>query len=272
MRRTREVTGQILKSGVLVPERPRAADQIFEDLRQGILCGDTPRGVRLPAERDLAQQYGVSGATIREAIRGLSLMGLVEARHGSGTYVTADVSALVSLSLGSVIQLERLGVKDVLHVFGLLSVEAARLAADRARPAEVTALREALNRLDSVSTIEEAVASLRAFHEALATASGNALLAALCIFLSNLQLELALKAVEASLPIWQSVLAQLQPARHALVNAVADGKADEAAQRADVFAREAAALITSLPRIQQVRGADPDLSSLIAAVVAQRPL
>jgi GntR family transcriptional repressor for pyruvate dehydrogenase complex len=70
--------------------RGNAADQILEDLRGRILGGQLTRGTRLPTAKQLAEGYGVSGPTIREAIRGLTTAQLVEVRHGSGAYVTAD--------------------------------------------------------------------------------------------------------------------------------------------------------------------------------------
>ncbi len=254
--------------GAPAVERSRASDYIFEDLRQAILRGQHLRGARLPAERDLARSYGVSGPTIREAIRGLSLLGLVDVRHGSGTYVTADIDALVALSLGSVIQFEQLGVPQVLQIFGLLSGEAARLAAEYARPAQVSALRESVERLDHVHSMADAIVGIREFHALLAEASGNPLLATLCTFLAGLQIDLALAAFDVSLPDWQSVVESLQPPRRALVMAIAAGRADEASESAKAFVVLVEQLIGALPKIQQARASDPTLSGLLAATIA----
>src|SRR5277367_5974616 len=82
--------------------RRRIADAIAEDLRGQIASGALPNGARLPAERDLAERYQVSGPTVREALQGLSTMGLLDVRHGSGTYVTALADSLVAKALGTV--------------------------------------------------------------------------------------------------------------------------------------------------------------------------
>ncbi len=249
----------------------RAADNIFEDLRQGILRGDQPRGTKLPAERDLAVRYGVSGPTIREAIRGLSLLGLVDVRHGSGTYVSADIPTIMALSLGSVIQLEQLQAPDVLQVFGLLSREAARLAAEQARPAQVASLREAVGAIEDFDSIEQAIERIRAFHTALAVACGNSLLGALCNFLSDLQLNIARSVVEPSVAEWRQVISRLQPFRLSLVEAIAEGKANEAQEATRIFTGTAASMIEQFFRERTGHSGYPDLGNLLASMTSPLP-
>src|SRR6202022_575714 len=84
--------------GVALDEQPlhrgSVADQVFLKLREQILQGRLARGAKLPSERELAQHYQVSAPTIREAIRGLAAVRLVEVRHGTGIYVTAAANTL----------------------------------------------------------------------------------------------------------------------------------------------------------------------------------
>lgn len=68
-------------------ESPRLADQIAERIRELILSEDIQEGTRLPSERVLAERFGTSRPTVSQAVRTLSLMGLVESRRGSGAYV-----------------------------------------------------------------------------------------------------------------------------------------------------------------------------------------
>ena len=103
-------------SGPLV--RGNAVGQILDDMRSQILSGRIPRGTKLPSEKHLADAYGVSGATVREALRGLATSELVEVRHGSGAYVTAQADRLLHASLQAVIQIERMGAGEVLDVLG----------------------------------------------------------------------------------------------------------------------------------------------------------
>ena len=109
--------------------RGRMAEQIIDDLRERILGGSLVRGAKLPTERELAQAYGVSGATVREAMRALAAAHMIEVRHGSGAYVTADAEQLIAQSLHSMIQIERIGARDILGVLAALNVYGAELAA-----------------------------------------------------------------------------------------------------------------------------------------------
>ena len=97
--------------------RGRVADQIVDDLRGQILSGALPDGARLPAERELATRYDVSGPTIREAVRVLTAMGLLSTRNGSRTTVTARSDTLLAMSIASVVQFEKMTAADV---FGVL--------------------------------------------------------------------------------------------------------------------------------------------------------
>src|SRR5437879_2806813 len=115
--------------------RSRVADQIVDDLRERVLSGELPNGSRLPAERELAEQYGVSGATIREAVRVLATIGLVEVRHGAGSFVTAEPDTMVGLSIASVVRLAGAGAREVLGVLGALNRYAVQLAAEQASDA-----------------------------------------------------------------------------------------------------------------------------------------
>jgi GntR family transcriptional repressor for pyruvate dehydrogenase complex len=137
----------------------RAALQVAEELRSLLMSGRYAPGERLPAERDLAARLGVSRPTAREAIGHLTEAGLVQARRGSGTYVTAvDVRALLEVRL----QLEPF---------------AAELAAARRDPAHVRALRKLLAELgtavDEPARFGEVDALL---HQAIWEAAGNPVL------------------------------------------------------------------------------------------------
>src|SRR3982074_1312897 len=156
-----------------VVDKSRVADQIFKDLRQQIVIGNLQRGSKLPTERELAERYQVSGPTVREAIRGLTAMGLADGRHGSGAYVTASTESLIAMSLGTVIQLEGLGAVEVLSILGVLNEQAAALASAAATDQDHAQLRAALAQLDMAKTATAAAAAVRNFHRVLAVAAHN---------------------------------------------------------------------------------------------------
>jgi GntR family transcriptional regulator, transcriptional repressor for pyruvate dehydrogenase complex len=86
------------------------------------------RGERLPNERELAKGFGVSQPAIREAIRVLEVMGLVQVRHGSGAYVSANVQEFLSQSPQTLLQIEEVGILDVIE----LRLSLARYSTSRA--------------------------------------------------------------------------------------------------------------------------------------------
>lgn len=79
-------------------ESPGRADGVFEQLRARILGGDFPAGTQLPTERDLAEALGVNRSSVREAVKRLQALELVEVRHGQGTF-TCEVGASSSLQV-----------------------------------------------------------------------------------------------------------------------------------------------------------------------------
>lgn len=251
--------------------RGTIATQIFDDLRQQIFAGTLVRGEKLPTERDLAGVYGVSGATIREAIGALAAMRLIEVRHGSGAYVTADTESLIGMSLTSMIQIERIGVGDVLGILGVLNTYAAELAASKATREDIEALREALNRMKQAEDVETMVSGLTSFLHRLASASGNPLLATLCKFLTGLQIQLARELSGNSLKIWRETAGRLDKERLKLVDAIEQRDADAARDLAREYQRSAFKVIMALPNATAARLNDPKLADFLSLLMRRKP-
>jgi GntR family transcriptional repressor for pyruvate dehydrogenase complex len=250
-------------------DRSRVADQIFKDLRDQIVLGALSRGSKLPAERELAERYGVSGPTVREAIRGLTATGLVDVRHGSGAYVTANTTSLIAMALGTVIQLENLGATDVLSVLGVLNVQAAGLASRNGSKADKARIVEALKLLGEAETSEAAAAAVRGFNNAIAQAASNPLLAALCNFLIDLQTELAMELTGESLAEWRQIFNKLAPLRQQLVDAIVRGDEEAAMTISRDFHGKAVLAITSVPKAREVRLKDPHMGSLLSHMMSR---
>ena len=248
-------------------ERIRVADQIARVIKRDILKGSLQRGAKLPAERDLAQRYRVSGATIREATRSLSTLGLVDVRHGSGAYVTADTVFLVATTLGAIIQLGKLGPAEVLSVLSTLYRQAALESVNSATENDHENLRRTLAAVDGASSPPEAAAALRAFHSSLVAGAHNALLAALCGFLTDIQVELALHLADDSMEVWHMVLNKLKHSRTQLVHDILNRDAHRVVASCDLFSRTAIDVIVGLPRAIEVRLTDPQLRDLLSNTI-----
>ena len=245
--------------------RGRVADQILDDLRDRILSGALPDGTKLPAERLLAAQYGVSGATVREAVRALSAMGLINSKHGSGSSVTAQGDTLLRISLTSVVRLEKMGAADVLGILGPLLGQAVELAARRASADEVAVLRAAAAQLEPITSVARASADLRDYLRTLAEISHNPLLAMLCRFLIDVQIDLALELSGGELAQWQRIAGALHTARTDIVTALESGSADRAAELIRAYHEQALELVDWSPKARALRPTDPELAGFLSS-------
>jgi DNA-binding FadR family transcriptional regulator len=151
-------------------ETRRLYRQIADQLRGLIGAGEFAPGSRLPPERDLAIQLGVSRPSVREALIALEVEGLVEVRMGSGVYVTgAAPRAAVSEAA--------LGPFDIIRARLLVEAELAAVAAKQRTPATLKRLRAAIRAMeDDIARGVMPIRGDREFHVALAEASGNAAL------------------------------------------------------------------------------------------------
>jgi len=155
--------------------RPALSAEVIARLRERITSGDWPIGGRIPAEPELMSRLQVARGTLREAVRALAHAGLLEVRQGDGTYVraTSELSGAVERLYGD----NELG--HVLEVRQALDMQAARLAAIRAEPADLDALDEALARRAAAwraRDFDAWIAADWAFHSGVAHAAHNPLL------------------------------------------------------------------------------------------------
>lgn len=176
-------------------DRASVTDRVLADLRSRILSGQLARGTRLPSEKELAAHYGVSAPTIREVIRALSAMSLVEARHGSGTFVTAQSEAMLSAAMAAVVELESIDMASIIELSDMLYVKAASLAVRAAQPAELDDLMAVAERCRPSMTDSECIAPQRQFLHGLAAASHNKLLVIMADFVVETRLRLSLEAM-----------------------------------------------------------------------------
>lgn len=248
-------------------DRGNAAEQILEDLREQILGGHLARGAKLPTEKQLAQAYGVSGPTVREAIRGLTTARLIEVRHGSGAYVTAHADQLIDVSLRSLIQMERIGISQVLAVLGELIGFSAELAATRASRGDLEELQRILDDISNATKAEQISGGFLLFVDALASASGNPLLTGLCRFLVGVQIGLAAELSGNAFEAWKKTSSRLAKDRQALVDAI--GARDPALARsaARTYNDRAVKMINALPNAATTIASDTGLSTFVASML-----
>ena len=124
--------------------------QAAEAIKGLILSGELGPGDVLPSERELAVMLGISRPSLREAIRVLSAMNVVESRHGGGTYVTSLDPVLLAQPISFLMNVDPLGMHHLFEVRRVLEVEAARIASARIGAEEVHALQQIVDEATAV--------------------------------------------------------------------------------------------------------------------------
>jgi DNA-binding FadR family transcriptional regulator len=158
-------------------EPRRLYRQIADQLRALIGHGEFARGARLPPERDLAQQLGVSRPSVREALIALEVEGIVEVRMGSGIYVRqAEAPAPRDARLLKTLH-EAEGPLETIRARQLIEAELAALAAQQMKKAQIAGLREAIALMEQdVAAGRMPTAGDRLFHTRIAAAAENSVL------------------------------------------------------------------------------------------------
>src|SRR5919202_2607288 len=122
----------------------RASSAIVEQMRTAILSGRLKQGERLPPERELASQFGVSRVTVRDALRALEATGLVEIRVGArgGAFVRAPSGSIVGQAMADMMVMAAVSADDVVEARLLVELGTVTLACARATDEDLEALRE----------------------------------------------------------------------------------------------------------------------------------
>jgi GntR family transcriptional regulator, transcriptional repressor for pyruvate dehydrogenase complex len=161
-------------------EQMTVTEAVAQRLISLLSKGAIKPGDKLPPERDLAAQLNVGRTTVREALKLLTLSGLLEAKRGDGTYVRQEFTSFLSQQIDWPVLLSATEIDLILEVRQPLEEQAARLAAERATPQEIenmTVYRELLE-IQGRDIERETLIDLN-FHQAVASASHNELLSRL---------------------------------------------------------------------------------------------
>lgn len=171
----------------------KRSDLVIDGIIELISGGELVPGDRLPIEKDLAEKLGVSRGTLREGVRALSAIGVLEVRQGAGTYVTQLDLERVLAPVTTIIELQAASrATDLQQVRRVLEMEAASMAALKMTEEQLDEAAEILERVGPL-TREQGSATAREkfldadlqFHSLIAEASGNPLLSSLLAAVSS---------------------------------------------------------------------------------------
>ena len=174
-----------------------SAAQVVAHVRRLIDRGALGPGARLPPERDLAAQVGVSRPTVRAGLRTLAALGVVRSRRGSGTYIPDGPPTFGPEALSFLAALHKVTGDDVYEARRLLEVGAAGLAAERATSDQLAPLADEVAGLfASLSERQMFLVHDVNFHRGVAAASGNPIVASLLEMVASLYYERRRETVE----------------------------------------------------------------------------
>jgi GntR family transcriptional repressor for pyruvate dehydrogenase complex len=156
-----------------IPRSERLADRVAGALTESIVSGRLEPGAKLPTERELCEQFGVSRPVVREAVRSLIAKGLLDDSPRRGHVVSALGRDAVTESLTLYLRGRQLDYTKLMEVRAVIEVENAGRAAERATPGDLEALRFAAAALSKGLDAEQAAVADVGFHRAIATATGN---------------------------------------------------------------------------------------------------
>lgn len=161
--------------------KSRLYEQIVHQIEESILKGSLHLGDQLPAERDLASQFGVSRTAIREAVKVLQEKGLVEARAGKGTFVTNATADVVRQSINLASRTAQgNSLAHLIQMREIFEPEIAAIAATQIEEQQIAGMREACDTMDrSRKDPSSFIEADLDFHLLLAEATGNPLILSL---------------------------------------------------------------------------------------------
>ena len=161
-------------------------DQAIAKIKDLIMSGEFAAGSKLPNEQDLSQRLGLSRNSLREAVRALTLIGVLEPRVGDGTYVTTLEPELLLMGVGFVSDLvDGASLLELHQVRRLLEPEATRLATPRLTEDDFARLEECIAEMEVADTAQAYIEADTAFHRVILSACGNSTLASLIENLSS---------------------------------------------------------------------------------------
>jgi GntR family transcriptional repressor for pyruvate dehydrogenase complex len=193
-----EKSNKIKKEGV--------AEKVVQRILDLVRSGNLKAGDRLPAEREMIDIFGISRPTLREALRSLATLGVIEMRHGGGAFVTDLHAKSLLAPLDFFLSLSAENAQEVFECRRLIEIEIARKCAEKASPKAIDELEAMLSAQEKITDDPVAFRILDSeFHEKLFQIAGNAIMERLAQGFYNLGLDARRKATASPLVTRQSL-------------------------------------------------------------------
>lgn len=165
-------------------------EQVIEQIQKNIMDGTFKNGDKLPSERELSEKMAVSRTSIREALRVLETMGVVESRQGEGNFICSNIEKSLLQPLSMMFKLNNGSWSDIFELRNILEIECARLCSLRATDLDCRELESIVHDMEKETFGENRLNILvdldKKFHNSLSRMSKNYLIESLFITTSNL--------------------------------------------------------------------------------------
>ncbi len=160
-------------SSRIKPVDARVTAKLIRNIKQMISKGTVAPGSKFPPERELAKEFAVNRASLRQALKVLEIMGVITQRVGDGTYLSATAESLLNEPMEFLILLDDLSHHELFETRMIVEPELAARAAERATVEDLAGLRQALMAMERSRTNQARLEADIAFHECIFRASGN---------------------------------------------------------------------------------------------------
>lgn len=219
--------------------RDGLTNQLIDSFREMLSRGALHWGTRLPPERELAKQFGVSRVSLRHALKALELLGVITQRVGDGTYLSPDPSRILDSALDFLLLTDEINFLDVIDTRLMVEPELASAAARHATSDSVKELDSVLQAMHSEENEAKQTELDLLFHDAIFRASGNRLARRIFSVLHRSMTDSI--AVTSKLVSWEHTISFHEP----IYNAIRDRKEDEARNSMRVHLLDARQLLMS---------------------------
>jgi GntR family transcriptional repressor for pyruvate dehydrogenase complex len=162
-----------VKARLKEPVDTRVTAKLIEKIKRLISTGAVAPGAKFPPERELAKEFGVNRASLRQALKVLEIMGVLTQRVGDGTYLSASAELILKEPLDFLILLDDLSHHELMETRMIVEPELAARAAERATTEDIVSMRRAIAAMERCRTNQERLEADLAFHQCIFRASGN---------------------------------------------------------------------------------------------------
>ncbi|MGY2737155.1 FadR/GntR family transcriptional regulator [Sphingomonas sp. UYP23] len=263
----------IVSTEISAPRRRKVklVDEIIESLRQDIVTRRLPHGERLPSEKELSDRFGVSQPTVREAIRALETLGLVDVFHGNGTFVRSQGNYGLASALQTLVQLESVEIMEVLEVRQLLGRQSIEAAAVNATTQDIDSIAQAcarFDRIDQVTKVEDITSLILDFQRAVSAASHRPLLRSLEEFMLALLNEVQVNSLgERGIRFWRARATDFQIHRVAILKGLESGDPQTALQAMNSYFQAQRSRFEKDKNMSALNLSSPGLIAVVANMV-----